>query len=322
MLRLGVVGAGIMGANHARVSAALRDAAVTWIVDPDEEKGATLARATGADWSPDLDRVTEHIDAAIVAAPSSLHCSVGLQLIDAGIHVLVEKPIATTVEDAVRLVEAAHQRGVTLAIGHVESYNAAAWELDRLVDRPIHIEATRISPYSPRIADDVVLDLMIHDIEIALRVAGSPPADVCAVMTDVRSATADLACALVRFQNGVTANLTASRLGQNKIREVRITQADNFVTVDLVRQDVTISRVDHSEFVSDEGARYRQTGMIEIPFLERRGEPLFLELAHFVECVREGAKPRVSGEEGLAALRLALAVRSAGSGGLDHQRLH
>ena len=319
MLRLAVVGAGIMGANHARVSMGLRDASVAWVVDPDEAKGKPLAGLVAAQWSPELAPVLGELDAAVVAAPSPLHRPIAMELIDAGVHVLVEKPIATSVEDARAVVDAAAAKGVILAVGHVEAYNPAVWELDTVVDAPIHIEATRVSPFSPRVVDDVILDLMVHDLEIVLRLAGAPVDQVAAFATSVRTETADLACALLRFENGATANVTASRLGQNKIRELRITQPKDFVVVDLVRQDVTISRVDHSEFVSAEGARYRQSGVMEIPFLERRGEPLFLELSHFVECVLNGAEPRVSGRHGLAALDLAVRVREAASGGLDGQ---
>jgi predicted dehydrogenase len=317
MLRLAVVGAGIMGANHARVSMGLRDASVAWVVDPDEAKGRPLAEMVGAQWAPELTPVLGELDAAVVAAPSPLHRPIATELIDAGVHVLVEKPLATSVDDARALVDAAAAKGVTLAVGHVEAYNPAVWELDGMVASPIHIEATRVSPFSPRVVDDVILDLMVHDLEIVLRLAGAPVAEVAAFATSVRTETADLACALLKFENGATANVTASRLGQNKIRELRITQPTDFVVVDLVRQDVTISRVAHSEFVSAEGARYRQSGVMEIPFLERRGEPLFLELSHFVECVLNGAEPRVSGRHGLAALELAVRVRDAASGGLD-----
>jgi len=311
MLRLGIVGAGIMGANHARLAQGLRDAEVTTVVDPDAERAAKLAVAVGAEAVPDLSAALERIDAAVVAAPSELHRPIALELIEAGIPTLVEKPLATTVADAEAVVEAAARRGTTLMVGHVERFNPAVLELDHLLGEVHHVAAARISPYSPRIGESVIADLMIHDLDVVRSIARCGVVDVQCLAMRVRSDAADLASALVRFENGMTANLTASRIGQQKIRELRITQADRFITVDLMRQDVTINRVEHSEFLSAEGARYRQSGVVEIPFLEHRGEPLFLELQEFVRAVCTGTEPRVTGADGVEALRLVERVEAA-----------
>jgi predicted dehydrogenase len=305
MLKLGVVGAGIMGANHVRVSGQLRDAVVTWVVDAEMSRAQAAAAVVGASASTSLSEVIREVDAVVIATPTASHEALGLACLRAGVHVLVEKPIATDTTAARRLVEVAEDSGLVLQVGHVERFNPAVLELDNIVRDVIHIAVERISPYSARIGDGVIMDLMIHDLDLVRAIVGSEIVDVAAVARTIRSETEDLASAVLTFENGATATLTASRIGQNKIRTLEITQPHSFVTVDLLRQDVTINRVDHSEYLSDQGARYRQTGVIEVPFLEHRGEPLLLELASFVRSVTTDQPPRVSGADGLAALELA-----------------
>jgi len=308
-----VVGAGIMGANHVRLASTSREADLAAVVDPDHERAVTLASAFGVKAATSLDEVLHDIDAAIIAAPSELHCELGLQLIAAGKHVMIEKPLATTVADAQRLVDAAGVAGVVLMVGHVERFNPAVLELDNVVqrDQVLHVSTARISPFSSRVTVGVVLDMLIHDLDLVRSIVRAPVVDVQAVTRRVRSATEDLASVLLTFEGGVTADLATSRVGQQKIRTIGITQHDSYVNVDLLRQDVTVNRVDHSEYVSSEGARYRQTGMVEIPFLEVRGEPLWLEQVEFVRAVVDGDAPRVSGDDGVEALRLALRVLDA-----------
>jgi predicted dehydrogenase len=317
MPRLAVIGAGIMGANHVRLATGLRDAELGFVVDPDPARADALAATFGVKAAATLDDVLDDIDAAIVAAPSELHCELGLQLIAAGKHVMIEKPLATSVDDAQRLVDAAAVAGVTLMAGHVERFNPAVLELDNVVQRDdvVHVSTARISPFSPRIAVGVVLDLLIHDLDLVRSIVRSPVEEVQAVTRCVRSSSEDLASVLLTFENGVTADLSTSRVGQQKIRTIGITQHDSYVNVDLLRQDVTINRVDHSEYVSSEGSRYRQTGMVEIPFLEVRGEPLWLEQVEFVRAITAKDQPRVTGEDGVEALRLALRVLDAAGRG-------
>lgn len=308
MLRLAIFGAGVMGAQHARVANGLRDAELAYVVDPDPARAEAVARAVRAQVAGSIDEVIGKVDAAVVAVPSDLHAEIGLALIDAGISVLIEKPLASTVSDAVKLVDTAADRGVILAVGHVERFNPAVLELERLAGDLLHVTANRMSPYTTRIQDSVVFDLMVHDLDIVRSLVKSPVAEVRSVTRRLRSSTADLASALLTFENGVTASLTASRVSHQKIREVGLTQDDCYISLDLIRQTVTLSRIEHSEFLSDEGARYRQAGVIEIPFLEHRGEPLFLEIQEFVTAVIEGRAPRVTGEDGVEALRLAQQV--------------
>ena len=310
-MKFAIVGAGVMGTNHARVARAVPGVQVAYVVDPDLDRAERTAALCGSLATTDLGDVLGKVDCAIVASPSSHHVEHGLRLLEHGAHVLVEKPIATSVEDGTRLVATAAERDLVLQVGHIERFNPAVLELDRLPGELLHVDAARISPYSGRVKVGVVLDLMIHDLDIVLALAGGDPVEVFATSQTTRSTTEDLVTALIRFGNGVSATLTASRIGQNKIRMLSLTRRTDYVTVDLLRQDVTINRVDHSEYLSDEGTRYRQTGVIELPFLENRGEPLFLELSHFAGSVRESRAPRVTGEDGLRALELALRVRSA-----------
>jgi predicted dehydrogenase len=311
VLDVAVVGAGVMGTNHVRILRQLPDVRVTHVIDPDRERASVLAKPVGAAVAADASEVVGAVQAAVIAAPTATHVDISLALLAGGAHLLVEKPIATTAEDAERIVAAAASNNRTLQVGHVERFNPAVLELDRLVREPLHIEFARISPYSPRSSESVVVDLMTHDLDLACAIADSPVADVSAIAQRTRSETDDLVCALLRFENGITASLTASRIGQNKIRTVSVTQRDDYVHLDLLRQDVTVTRVENAEFLSDDGMRYRQSGVVEVPFLEHRGEPLFLELQHFVQCVRTGARPRVPGEDGVRTVRLTDRVRSA-----------
>jgi predicted dehydrogenase len=307
--RVALVGAGIMGTNHARVLQTLPGAELTLVVDHDEERGRAVAKSVGAAYSADPRAVPDHAAAAVVASSSQTHADVGVPLLEAGVDLLVEKPVATTVDDANRLIAAAEDNERVLMVGHIERFNPAVLELDRQIQDLLHVELTRMGPFSPRVTADVVLDLMIHDLELALALAGAEVDGVAAFGRCVRTDSLDLATALLHFANGVTATVTASRVGQTKIRHIELTQLANFVVADLVRQDVTIHRVAHNEFLSEGGARYRQTGVIEIPFLEHRGEPLWLELGHFLDCVRNRTTPRVTGLHGRRALELAITVR-------------
>jgi predicted dehydrogenase len=310
MLRVAIIGAGVMGTNHARILRMIPDAEVSLVVDNDPLRGSTLATASGAEFATSLDAVAAHAEAAIVATPTQFHEEIGVTLLDAGLHILVEKPLASTVEGCQNLLAMAEQRQRLLMVGHIERFNPAILELENVLDDVIHLDIARIGPRAPRVTDDVVLDLMIHDLDLALALTSSPLVRMSAMGRGVDSAQCQLACALLQFEDGVVANITASHLGQNKIRRLNITQRESFVSVDLIRQDISVNRVNHTEFVSAEGTLYRQTGVTEIPFLEHRGEPLMLELRHFIDCLASGKRPRVSGEDGMAAVALALKVQA------------
>lgn len=314
IVRIAVVGAGVMGANHARIARSLRDAELVAVIDADLDR-ARSAAGPDVHVAPGIDELgtVVAVDLAVVAVPTPHHADVAVALAERGINLLVEKPLAGSILEAERIIAAAEAAGVVLAVGHIERFNAAVAELPRLVADPIHVRATRVSPYSARIGDGVIHDLMIHDLDIVLALAG-PDAEVTSVAgtaRSTRSANEDLASVTVAFSTGLTAAFETSRLAQQKVRTLEITQADAVVVADLVRQDVTIHRMSQHEYLSGDGVRYRQSSVLEIPFLEHRGEPLALELAHVAECVRTGAPPRVSGRDGVRALALADRIAAA-----------
>jgi UDP-N-acetylglucosamine 3-dehydrogenase len=310
VVRLGIVGAGIMGTSHARVARAIPDARVALVADTDANRGQRLAAHVGASYAASADELPGRVDAAIIAAPTDAHPSIATMLMENGIDVLVEKPMAPTVEEAASVVAVAEKYDRILMAGHIERFNPAVLELGRYVNGLIHIDIRRVGPFSPRVTTSVILDLMIHDIDLVHMLAGSELKEVLALARRVRSATEDLATCLLTFANGVSATLTASRVGQAKHRQIELTQQDNVVIADLIRQQLTVHRVAHSEFVDDRGARYQQSGVVEIPYLEHQGEPLALELRHFIDCVLSHSQPVVSGHAGLAALETALRIRS------------
>ncbi|MGH9271801.1 MAG: Gfo/Idh/MocA family oxidoreductase [Ilumatobacteraceae bacterium] len=310
VVRVAVIGAGVMGANHARIARQLVGVELVAVVDADPARAAAAAGEAAA--LTTIDGLPE-ADLAVVAVPTDQHLEVAATLAGRGMHLLVEKPLAATQAAAQQIIDAAADAGVLLAVGHVERFNAAVIELSRHLDQPRHVRATRISPFSPRITDGVIHDLMIHDLDIVTALAG-PGAEVDAVSGIARrdrSPSDDLAFVSMAFSTGLTASFETSRLAQRKVRTIEVTQDDSVVLADLVRQDITIHRMSHHEYLSGEGTRYRQSSVIELPFLEVRGEPLALELAHVAECVRSGTAPRVSGADGLRAIELADRVAAA-----------
>jgi UDP-N-acetylglucosamine 3-dehydrogenase len=309
VVKVGIVGAGIMGSNHARVLRAVPHAEVTVVVDPEAEKGRRLADHIGATYEPEFEALAGQVDAAIVATPTETHADIAASLMEAGLDVLIEKPIAPTVEEAKDLVAIARKHDRILMVGHVERFNPAVLELVRHVDGLIHIDVRRVGSFTPRVTTGVVLDLMIHDVDLVSSLAGGELTMLSSLTRRVRTDSEDIATCVLSYASGVSATLTASRVSQAKQRQIELTQQANVVTADLLRQQVTIQRVEHAEYVSEQGARYRQSGVVEIPYLEHQGEPLLLEQQHFIDCVRNRTQPLVSGQEGLTALATALRIR-------------
>jgi predicted dehydrogenase len=310
LIDLAIVGAGSMGANHARVGLGLRDARISAIVDPDPERGGKLATTVGAAYYPDVTGLPATVDAAVVAVPTDLHVPVSTELLAMGKHVLVEKPIARTVADARFLVGAARDAGKILMVGHVERFNPAVVELAAIVAEPIHIDAQRVSAFVGRIREGVVLDLMTHDLDIVTALVNRPVVEVQASVSTLRSGMEDLGVALLRFEGGTSATITASRIGQDKIRRISVTESEAYYVADLLRQDLTIHRQTHPDYTA-ETRGYRQQSLIEIPYITTRGEPLHNELEHFVRCVIDGSEPLVSGESATATIELVQRVLTA-----------
>jgi UDP-N-acetylglucosamine 3-dehydrogenase len=299
-----VVGAGFMGTNHARVLSALQGARLAAIVDPDPARGRLVAAEFGCDYAASMEDVAVQVDAAIIATPTETHRSVCAQALARGWHILVEKPFAPSVREAEELVSAAKDARRTLAVGHIERFNPACLDLPSFVTEPLFIQTRRLSPFSERVKEGVVRDMMIHDVDLVLWLAHSEPIRVAADVSMWRSDTEDLAIATVVFESGLVAHMTATRIGQDKVRQIDVLQPNSLVNVDLLRQDITIRRQATAEYPETGARRLKEASVMEIPYLEHRGEPLWLELQDFVEAVDSGGRPLVDGRAGVAALDL------------------
>ncbi len=297
-IKIGVVGAGSMGKNHARVLASLPGVTLAGIYDQDLKRAAEIAKAHGTRAVGTIEELIPLIDAAAVATPTVTHLAVGLQLLGAGKHVFMEKPITETADGARQLIEKAQSSGRILQVGHIERFNPVIAELEKKLTHPRFIEAHRLSPPPGRSMDiGVVLDLMIHDLEIILHLVKSEIHSVDAVGINVLSDKhEDIANARLRFKNGCVANITTSRISPEKMRKIRVFQDDAYLSLDYQDQS---------------GEIYRRGGLFGITKDKvkiEKDEPLKLELASFAECARLGREPRVGGREAAAALELALEI--------------
>jgi len=312
-VRVGVLGVGYMGRNHARILSSLPGAELVGVFDRDAEAAGEVASERGARRFDSPEELLDAVDAVVIALPTDAHFESCKQALLAGRDVLVEKPITPDLEQAAELCRIAADGGRLLQVGHVERYNPVCMELPRLVKDPIFFSCERLSPYSPSWigTSGVILDLMIHDLDIVLSLAGSEVETVNAVCRALHGATEDLAVAQVKFASGTIADFTASRVSQAKVRRLAVTQLDAYVSGDLIRQTLAIHHYVTSDYFYDARMGYKQETVTEIPYLSRYGEPLRLELENFVESVRDRKPPIVSGEDGARALGLALRVMEA-----------
>ena len=312
-LTAAVVGVGNMGRHHARILAGMSDVDLVAIVDPDAERARPHAAVTGASIVLSINELPP-IDFAVIATPTDTHVSVASQLMARGVHVLVEKPLAPSPPEAELLATSAKSNGVVLAVGHVERFNAAVSLVAQLVTEPLLMSFERLSPYTPRIRDSVIFDLMVHDLDLACWIAGGYPTRVEAVGSKVLSDSADVASAVLAFPNGAVATLTSSRVTQDKVRRICVSETERFIVADSVRQDVSIKRETTMDYGEESGQMaYRQASVVEVPYLDRSGEPLARELRDFIEAVRGEHAPRVDGDAGAAVVRLAYEVERAAS---------
>ena len=296
-INVGVVGVGHIGKSHARVyselAAGVRLAAV---YDADPANAQAVAAQYGAHAAAPLEEFAALVDAATVATPTPTHFPVAQFLLEKGKHLLVEKPITENTADARALSELARARGCVLQVGHIERFNPALGALESLLTRPRFIEAHRLSPYPQRSTEiGVVLDLMIHDLEIILHLVRSPVAAIDAVGVPVLSRGEDIANARLRFEDGCVANVTASRISPEKMRKIRVFQEDAYLSLDYQSQTGEIYRRGPAGIAREN---------VEI----EKDEPLRRELASFVECARAGLQPKVGGAQAAAALEVAIEI--------------
>jgi predicted dehydrogenase len=308
-LRIAVVGVGYMGRFHAEKVAALsrsdRGVALAAVCDRHLDRARAAGDAHGAHATTDAREAFAAADAAIVAVPTAAHAELVALALEAGLDVLVEKPIATTLSEAEQLVKLAEARGRVLQVGHLEWFNAAMRSVAARVTRPRFFESHRLGPFPGRSLDvDVVLDLMIHDIDIVQRLVGAEPARVEALGVPVLTNHADICNARLVFPNGCVATLTASRVSQKPLRKLRFFQPDGYFSIDFLDSTVTIGqRARH-------GARGERAVGFELLKIDRE-DALANQLRAFVQGVRERKPVAGGGDQGLAALRTALRVVAA-----------
>lgn len=322
-IRAGVVGTGSIGRNHARILAGLPGCTLTAVYDTNATAAREVAARHATKACESLEEFTELVDAATVATPTATHLTVGKFLLERGRHVLVEKPITENAADAEALASLAADRRLVLQVGHIERFNPALSALEARLRQPRFIEVSRLSPYPGRSVEiGVVLDLMIHDLEIILHLVKSPVATIDAVGVAVLSRGEDIANVRLRFANGCVANLTASRISQEKLRKIRVFQEDAYLSLDYQNQSGYLLRLAEAEekessilgkifgvatdatIVTEFAGRRIVREPVEI----EKEEPLRRELAAFIECARHGSAPKVGGREATAALELALEI--------------
>ena len=295
-VKTGVIGVGAIGRNHARIYAELEDSHLVGIYDANMEHAAAIAEEFGTKAFSSLDDLVAEVDAASVSTPTVTHRDIATQLLNSGKHVLVEKPISDSVDDAKAIIDLAHEKGLVLQVGHIERFNPVMSQLESRLDRPKFIECHRLSPFPQRSLDiGVVLDLMIHDLEIVLHLVSSPVASVDAVGIPVLTRREDIANARIRFEDGCVANITASRISPERMRKIRVFQSNAYLSLDYQDQSGWIYRKDGLEIGREE---------VEV----EKDEPLKCELMSFVECAAKGEAPKVSGQQGADALDVALEI--------------
>ena len=309
-LKVGVIGVGQLGQHHARIYASLRpEVEFVGIAETDEARGREMAKRFETRWFADYHQLIDQVQAVSVAVPTRHHHIVGRAALQRGVHCLMEKPLAATLDQADDLLAIAKARKAILQVGHVERFNAAIRALLTLKPRPVFIEVHRLGPFSPRTADvGVVLDLMIHDLDIVLFLKGEPPVRVEAAGTSVFSEHEDIATARLEFADGCLANLTASRVTREKTRKIRIFCPDSYITVDYLKQDVAVFRLRDGVPATDphwmEGEDWLDRLIVERPPLIR-DEPLKLEIQSFVRAIETGSEPEVSGTKAREAMAIA-----------------
>jgi predicted dehydrogenase len=309
-VRIAVIGTGSFGRHHVRLLSQMPGVDLVGICDVDPNRAAAVAREFGCPIFTSLDALAGHLDAAIVATPTSTHAAIAAELLEAGVDVLIEKPIAQTSAEGERLAELAERHRRILQVGHLERFNPAVEALERAATIPLFFEIHRLSVFTPRSLDiDVVLDLMIHDLDIVLALTREDPVEIRAAGISVLSRNVDIANVRLSFPSGCIANLTASRVSTEKVRKLRLFQPGQYLSLDYQRQDLLSFSVAAAAAsvsrVQDAGAP-PAIGHQALPV--ERAEPLARELESFADAVRTRGVPRVNARQASRALRVAEAV--------------
>ena len=309
--RILLVGAGSMGSLHARVISQSSQAELAMIVDPREDVGSQLAERFGAGWAPSLDSL-EGIDGVVVAAATEAHRELALTVLGSGVPLLIEKPVAADLADTLAIIAESEARSVPMMCGLLERFNPAVMTALAMAEAPVHVTATRHSPYVPRIRTGVAWDLLVHDVDLAVRFLGATPSEISGSLgyfhPDSVADAEDVAEVVLRFPDGQIAQVSASRVGQRKVRSMTVHDIDKLIEIDLLRRDVTIYRhVSHQ--AADDGRGYRQQTVIEIPELTSSQEPLAAQLEHFVLLIEGTADAQAERDAILPSHRIVDALK-------------
>ena len=295
-IRCGVVGTGYLGQHHARIYAALDGCELVGIVESEDARAAEMCELYGCERFDTAESLAAACDAVSVVVPTDKHSEVAVPLLLGGCHLLIEKPLCVNLLEAEEILAAAKSTGCIVQVGHIEHYNPVMAYLENAVTQPQYITADRLAPFNPRGTEvGVVLDLMIHDIGVILALVRSPVVQVHAVGVNVLSNSEDIANARITFENGCVANINTSRVSEKKVREIRVFQPKNYLSLNFQDQSGHFLRKEEAQLVRE-----------EIPI--EKDEPLKLELASFVQVVKETGKPKVGAELGKSALELAIHI--------------
>jgi predicted dehydrogenase len=308
-LKVGVVGVGYLGQHHARVYSEMGGVELVGVTDTDEGRVREIAGRFNTEFYTDYRKLIPQLDAVNIVSPTVTHHEIGRFCLETGADVFVEKPITATIPEAEDLVKLALKGGRILQVGHIERFNGAVRELARLVENPGFIEAHRLGSFVGRATDvDVVLDLMIHDIDIILSLVNSPVRDIRANGVPVITPNVDIANARIEFENGCVANVTASRVSTNPQRKTRFFQPDTYIALDFQAQKIDCYRRigNPEDFLRGEPPQ-----IVQEKVAISKEEPLKVELESFVHAVRSRSRPVVSGAEGLKALQVATSIIQA-----------
>ena len=308
-IRTGVIGTGRMGEYHTAIYSELFIVDLVGIVDIKEERGKTISKQFNTAYFYDFHEILDKVDAVSIAVPTGLHYTIAKEFLSAGVDVLLEKPITNNFNQAVELFKLAKKNNCTLHIGHVERFNGAVQELKKIVHQPLLIESRRLGPFQKRIEDDgVVMDLMIHDIDIILNLVESEILDINVMGRSYFTGKDDLASVQMQFKNNCIANIIASRATQDKIRTMAISQKDAYIYLDFTDQEIHIHRGASSEHrLKKHELHYKQESFTERLFVHREN-PLKLEIKHFIDCSANGAASSISVDKELRSLKVALEI--------------
>lgn len=312
-IKVAVIGAGMMGKNHIKTYKNMQGIELVGVYDVFPEASKAAAEMFGIKAFSSMEEVAANVDAVSVVTTSVTHADVGEFFMNKGIHCMMEKPLATTEEGCMRLINAAKNNNVVLMVGHIERFNPAVEQMGKLLSDTSKIRsltAQRMSAASGRITDvDVAMDLMIHDVEVIMSLVQSPVINVQAASVKTKESPQgkDYISALLEFENGATANITASRITQSRVRTLTVTTDTNYIDLDFINQSINVHAQGRMPYVNQEEIpewmNYGLKGSVEQLFIPTN-QPLQAELTHFIKCVNGEATPRVNGEQALAALRV------------------